>query len=242
MTTGHPAPPTIRSILSGILLLVLLLFVIGQLGIIIKSIGAIFMFLPNKLGLVDMVYPRDVLVADFSRSPMNVNFTKEGNYLLYTNSYDLLVINDAVVEGKAAPWIKVISPGGQSMKVEMISRGLILFDTPFADGRPVIRFSISTPGEYEILHPTRPIDVYFVPDYLTGNVEFLTLLSIIQLLIFGYPLINYGLRKYRVKRSEDRAIKARNRARIEALGKKRSFNKSENEFDENQQNIWRPKR
>ena len=242
MTTGYPPQPTFRSILAGIFLVILILFALLHLGIITKYIGAVFMFLPNKLGLVDMVYPQDVKAVDFSHSPTAVDFTKKGEYLLYTNNYDLLVVHDSVLGNDAPPWLNVLSDNGETVKIEMIERGLILFDTPFADGRPVLRLAIPTPGQYQLKHPTRATNVYLVPDYLTGKVEFLTLLLYLQLAIFGYPLYKYGYHRFKVKRDERRVIQEKIRARIEGLRKKTPARKSEEENLNNNQNIWRPKR
>src|SRR3989337_2726747 len=126
MTTGYPPQPIFRSILAGIFLVILMLFALLQLGIITKYIGAVFMFLPNKLGLVDIVYPQDVKTVDFSHSPTAVNFTKNGEYLLYTNNYDLLVVHDSVLGSEASPWLNALSENGEPVKIEMIERGLSL--------------------------------------------------------------------------------------------------------------------
>ncbi len=242
MTTFLPPRPTLRSIFLGLLLAAVVLLAILHLDILIKSIGAAFMFLPDQIGTIEMVYPGNVHSVDFSDSPTHIDFSNPGYYLLYTNNYDLLVIHDSILESGGDPWLEVVTSESKAATVEIINRGLILFDTPFAEGRPVLRVYIPSPGRYYLIHPTRSVSVYFVPDYLTGKVGLLNLLLFIQLTVFGFPLYRYGIRKYVDKRNMQLARQQSNFERIEAVRKKMSTKKDDLEFDSQDQNIWRPKR
>ena len=67
----------------------------------------------------------------------------------------------------------------------MLFRSMI-YDTPLANGRPMVTFEITKPGEYTITHPTRPTTVYIIPDYTTGKenwINFLVVLQVVALII-----------------------------------------------------------
>jgi hypothetical protein len=112
MTAGHPPSPTYRSIALGLVLSAAVLVGLLRIGLFAKSIGAIFMFVPAKLGLIEMAYPADVIEVDIRRSPSSAILDAPGPYLLYTDNLDLLLINDAVVESDAAVWIKAVTQSG----------------------------------------------------------------------------------------------------------------------------------
>jgi len=200
------------------------------------------MFLPDQVGLIDMVYPKDVQSIDFAQTPVSVDIQKAGHYLIYTNDYDLLTINDSILKSHAKPWLNAESKDGEIINVELVSRGLILFDTPFASGRPVVRLFFPGSGEYQFFHPTRPIRVDLVPDYLTGNEATLVLFLILQVTIFGLPLYRYGIKRMKLSRDRRILIQQRNRERVEASRKKVVVDKHASSIYHEDQNIWRPKR
>jgi hypothetical protein len=241
MAIGQPAPPRFRSIFLGLLLAAVLLCAFVQLPLLMKLFGAAALFIPDKLGLVDFAYPGDVTTVDFSRSPTGVHVPEPGAYLLYTDNYDLLVINDGTIESAAPPWISVTAESGQSVHVELVTRGLIVFDTPFAAGRPVLRLLVEEAGPLEIDHPRRPTEVHFVPDYITGNIEFLVILTALQIAGFGYPVFTYAHRKVRARRAQVKAFQAQNRARIGALKNERRPAGLSKDAEESP-NLWRPRR
>ena len=241
MTTGYPEPPTYRSILLGVLLAILLFLGLFRIGVVAKAVGAMFMWLPEKLGLIEMVYPEDVIEVDIERSPSRAELPASGPYLVYTKNLDLLTINDAVVESDAPPWLSVASQDGRAVSVELIERGLIMFDTPFAPGRPVARFGVSEPGTVDITHPRRPDKAFLVPDYITGRIELLTMLTIIQLGLFGYPLYSRAFRRSKALRDEIRAKQLANRQRVEGMRQRRA-ERARQAGEDGEQNVWRPKR
>ncbi len=136
---------------------------------LVKWVGAALTFVPSRLGLVQVVSPAEVIAVDISSSPSNVAITRAGEYALFTANYDLLSINEFVLAAKAKPWFKLADAAGNQVPVTLIERGLALYDTPFAPGRPVARFQVPLAGAYSMTHPRRPDFVYVVPDYTHGE-------------------------------------------------------------------------
>jgi len=188
MTIGTPPPPTYRSIFGGIAVVVLLLMGFMFLGNIVKYVGATFTFIPAKLGLIQAVTRAELIPVDFSKSPTSFTIKKPGRYMLFTDNYDLLVINDAVLAANSKPWLKIrsVSNDNEEINITMIERGLTIYDTPLASGRPTVAFEITEPGEYTITHPTRPTSIYIVPDYVSGQeglINFLILVQVVVLIV-----------------------------------------------------------
>ena len=180
---GSPSP-TFRSIFGGIALALLLLLAFLNLATLVKIVGAGLAFIPGKIGLMHVVQPEEVISIDMSTSPSPITFTKSGNYAFFTDNYDLLVINDAIVEAGSKPWLKIEADNGKGIQVNLISRGMAFYDTLLAKGRPVAIFTIETPGNYFITHPTRPTIANIVPDYTSGVESWITFLFIAELVIF----------------------------------------------------------
>ncbi len=185
MTTGTPPPPTYRSIFGGIAVVVLILLGFIFLGKIVKYVGAVLTFMPAKLGLIQVVTREELIPIDVSVSPTSFTISKAGRYSLFTDNYDLLVINDAVLAAGAKPWLKIrsVSNHDEEINITLVGRGLAIYDTPLAKGRPVAIFEIIQPGEYAITHPTRPTSAYIVPDYTTGNENLIYFFIIIQIVV-----------------------------------------------------------
>lgn len=206
MTTldGEAPPPTIRSILAGISAALLLLLAFLNISTIVKSLGAVLGFIPDKIGLMQVVHPEEVMTMDISTSPSAVNFTKPGDYLLYTDNYDLLVINDAVVEAESDPWLTIETENEDRVPVHLISRGMAWYDTIHADGRPVAAFHIESPGTYNMLHPTRYGTASIVPNYTTGRENSISFIYAAELAIILWILwdVRGAIRERRRKARE----------------------------------------
>lgn len=170
MMTGFPKQPTVLSILLGILLLVVVILGFLHIPEVVKAAGAALMFLPSRIGLIEMVMPGDVIELSLASSPTPVTLPAAGSYALYTNNYDLLFLHTAAADSGKLTWVKVRSSGSEeAVPVQLVDRGLALYDTPFARGRPMLTFSVQAAGEYLITHPTRPDTMYVVPDVFTGQ-------------------------------------------------------------------------
>jgi len=241
VSAGAPPNPSYRSIFVGVLLAVLLLAAVLRIADIVKLAGAALMFVPARLGLVDVVARDQVIQLDFSASPTPVDFVAAGHYLLYTNNYDLLVINDAVLESDAPPWLSATAASGDAVELELVERGLIPFDTPLARGRPVARLLIPAGGQYSLVHPRRPTQVHVVPDYITDRIGFLTFVSVIEVAIAGVAAFSFTSRRTRARRARAKALASSALSRIETSRKRQAARKdAADEFQE--QNIWRPRR
>jgi len=180
MTQGHPPAPTIRSIAAGILLATLLCFAFFSLPILLKYAGAVLTFVPGQLGLIDVVSPDEVMAVDMSTSPTAVSLDEPGKYALFTDNYDLLVVNDAVVAAQGKPWFRLIGEREQEIRITLVARGMALYDTPFAKGRPVAHFEIVEHGTYSMIHPARPAYAYIVPDYTFGQEAWIVLMMVLE--------------------------------------------------------------
>jgi hypothetical protein len=183
MNGGLPPQPTFRSIFGGIALLVILILAFLNIDKIFKYIGATLTFIPSQLGLFQVVSRNEVMPVDIHSTPTSITFTKPGRYLLYTDDYDLLVVNDAIIAANIKPWINIQSESGKPVQVSLIERGMAIYDTPLARGRPVASFEIVYPGVYIMAHPRKPVNIYILPDYLSGKEGKITFFICLEIVI-----------------------------------------------------------
>jgi hypothetical protein len=239
MTTGLPKQPTIGSILAGIGLFILVFLAFLRLSDVVKYSGAALMYLPAKAGLIDMVMPQDVIPVPLAQNPSSLSIPSPGQYLLYLNNYDLLVIHDAVVAGNAKPWIKIQSEElDTEVNLMLLDRGLAWYDTPFAPGRPVVTFYIDQPGTYSVVHPARPDIANVVPDTITGKESQIAFWVLAEVALFG-GVIYYSARKRTASgRQQIINLQAQNRARVED-SRRRLEQKAEEKRREEDQPYWK---
>ena len=223
MTAGLPKPPTCLSIGLGISLFILSLLALFRIPDIVKSTGMALMFVPAKLGIIDMVMPQDIVSQPIEHNPSTITISKSGYYFFYTDNYDLLVINDAIAGSDAKPWLNMQSTeSGVKVEVTMVERGLSIFDTPFAHGRPVLMFTIAEPGTYLMMHPTRPGNCLFlVPDLTTGKENFILFVIAVEVALVGMVIIIMVRRRTASSRQLQKEMQANNRARVERTWQKR---------------------
>lgn len=199
MNSGLPPQPTFRSIIGGIALLAVLILAFLNIGKIFKFIGATLTFIPSHLGLFQVVSRNEIMPVDIHSTPTLITFTKLGRYLLYTDDYDLLVVNDSIIAVKGKPWIVIQSESGEPVQVSLIERGMAIYDTPLARGRPVASFEIVHPGVYTMAHPRRPINIYIVPDYLSGQEGKITFFICLEIVIIVLA-IWFFIQRRRIKK------------------------------------------
>jgi hypothetical protein len=216
MTTALPKQPTIGSIVIGIALVILAFLAFLRLPDVVKFTGAVLMYVPAKIGLIDMVMPQDVIPLPLAENPSSIIIPAPGQYLLYLNNYDLLVIHDAVVAGNSEPWIKIQPENlDTELEITLIERGLTWYDTPFAAGRPVVAFKIDQPGTYQVVHPTRLDTANVVPDTITGKESLITFWALAEIALIG-GVVYYTVRRRSASRRQQRTnLQAQNRARVE---------------------------
>lgn len=81
---------------------------------------------------------------------------------------------------------------GDPVQVSLIGRGMAIYDTPLARGRPLAGFEIVYPGIYTMAYPGRPVTIYILPDYLSGSegrITFIVCLEIGMLLLAAWFFI-----------------------------------------------------
>jgi hypothetical protein len=236
---GLPKQPTLGSIVLGIALVIIVFLAFLRLPDVVKFTGAALMYVPAKVGLIDMVMPKDVIPLPLAENPSSITIPSPGRYILYLNNYDLLVVHDAVVAGNSKPWIKIQPENlNTELNITLIGRGLAWYDTPFAPGRPVVAFTIDQPGTYQFIHSARPDTAYIVPDTLTGRESRITFWVLAEIALIG-GVTFYIIRKRTTARREQRIkTRAENRARVEAT-RKRIEKKVEEKQNDEDQSYWK---
>lgn len=204
-------PTSGRAIILGIIAFIILISIFCGLAGVLKILGAPFMFLPQQFGFIPKVTRADVYSYEMRQSPVNETFDRVGEYAVYTGDIDLLLITDQLLAAEGNPWINVVNTNnGEKIPVDFVRRGLIPFDSPLADGRPVYIFEIKEPGTYQLSFPRRYATVFILPNNIVGYESPILVFTIIQLIILAYPisiLIRKMIRKRQQKLAEIRGLK-----------------------------------
>ncbi len=151
-------------------MVVIVLILLCSLSQTVKWIGAGLLYLPDRLGFIRVVKASEVVPVDLSQQSNGVDFTTAGRYQVFVDDLDLLKLTDDMAIGNAPPWMTVTSADtGARLDLTYVQRGLLPYDTPVVPGRPVLAFVVSEPGEYTLVHTTRRVTVWLVPDYTTGS-------------------------------------------------------------------------
>jgi hypothetical protein len=239
MTTGLPKQPTIGSIVAGITLFIVAFLAFLRLPDVVKFSGAALMYVPAKLGLIDMIMPRDVIPFPLDKNPSSVIIPSAGQYLVYLDNLDLLIVHDAIVESNADPWIRIQPENlDADVKITLIERGLAWYDTPFAAGRPVAIFIIDQPGTYRVIHPTRSDTAYIVPDTLTGNESTITFWVVTELILIVGVVYFIVRKRTATRRAQRSKLQAELRAR-DAETRKRMERIAEEKRNEEDRPYWK---
>ncbi len=174
--------PKVYPITIGIVVFVLFLILMCSLMNLIKTAGYTLMWLPEKLGVLQVAHKDEVTVIHMNDGPLStVVFTRPGWYQIYTNDYDLLLASDSMASHGGTPWVNVRDPSGTLIDAVFIERGLRPYNSPFAKGRPVLAVQVIQPGAYRLRHPTKVADMSIVPDYTTGSEVNIYLFYVLQL-------------------------------------------------------------
>jgi hypothetical protein len=190
MTLQGYKQPSFFAIIGGIVLFVLLVALACSLSVTVKSVGYGLLYLPSQLGLVKVPHPQDIRRLDLVHTPVVASFPQSGSFLIYTSNLELLTISLQLEDKNSKAWLKIRQVDtGQPADVQMVRRGLLPYDSPFAEGRPVLRVTIPEPGLYLLNFPTPPAArVYFVPDDVTGKEWLIWFLYAVQIaIVVGLP-------------------------------------------------------
>jgi hypothetical protein len=200
--------PTCRSIALGGILFLALMIGLFRSAELIKLVGSPLLFLPEKLQLVDSLHASDVAHFNFD-GPVELvlDFTNPGRYAIFTaNTHLLLSTNGRIQEGKP-PTIHIIEVnGGVEIPVSYFERGLRIFDTRFAPGRPIAGFQIDRPGRYLLTSPWIEARISLTPDYTSGKEGVLTAAYLLQASILFTPIGLLLYRQYRKDRTRARQL------------------------------------
>ncbi len=204
--SGEPQSPTFRAMLVGIVIVIIAVMLVCALGDVLKIAGSPFLFIPGALGIIQTVGPEDVRTVEMAESPTLVRLLHPGLYAVYVDNPDLLTITDALINANGNPWLKVKAlDTGEKIPATLIDRGLRLYDTPYAKGRPVINFAITRAGAYELTHPRRSITMSIVPDYSTGHETLFTLIYLVQIALVAGIVLFFWRRRTRTERTASKA-------------------------------------
>jgi len=186
MTSSAYRDPAIRNVILGILLFAVILLTVCSLPQVVKTLGAGLLYLPSRLGLVEMV-PRDQVQAiDMRSSSPQVDLPQARRYTVYTDDYDLLVMSDQILRIGAEPWLVVLSPGTHTeLRLTGVERGLMPYDSPYAAGRPVFTFEVIEPGVHDLIYPRRWVTFYILPDTTSGKERLILLAFAVEVAILG---------------------------------------------------------
>ena len=186
--------------LASTALFIITPMLVRALGDVLKIAGSPFLFIPGALGIIQTVGPEDVRKVEMADSPTIVRLLQPGLYAVYVEDADLLTITDALINVNGNPWLKVKAlDTGEKIPATLIDRGLRLYDTPYARGRPVINFAITRPGAYELTHPRRNITMSIVPDYATGHETLFTLVYLVQIALLAGTFVFFWRRRTRTE-------------------------------------------
>ena len=231
--------PRIVAIAGGVVISILLLVAFLTSAHVVKSFGSVFLFLPDKLGILQTATRTEVAEVNMSNPPTDLYFEKPGLYTIYTIDYDLLIINDEIAKHELDPWLKITEiSSGKPVKVDYVERGLRLYDTPLAKGRPIHTFYIDTPGAYEIGHMTKNVSIYFLPDYMTGNEDLIAMSYFGQLAILLAIAGFFYRRKAKIRKASIQEIKDLKNIQ-EHEGKQFWRGYQEDPNDKKKKNYWR---
>jgi hypothetical protein len=214
--------PTLRNILVGILIFFVVVLVFSSLDNVVKTLGRILMIVPSQMGFYPLSSADEVVSVNMASNPTNLTFIHAGTYQVFANDYDLLNITLQIENSQGSPWLVVSSKAsGENIPVSFVHRGLRLYDTPYAAGRPIFSIDIPSPGEYQLSHPSRPANIYFVPDQTSkyaGTILFSFIVEIALLAGMGWIFFRS---RHRAQNVRIREIEERTRERAEQFWKTR---------------------
>jgi hypothetical protein len=163
-------PATVKSIILGVLLFVVIAFAFTRLGDLTKWFGEIFLFLPDRLGWVQTVHAEEVIPIAMNLPETEILVPSPGRYAVYTDDYDLLTMSNDLEKSGSRSWFRIHSQNSMDyLEIDYVHRGQSIYDTRQAPGRPVMTLIIHQPGRYVVEHPSRPTSIYLTPDRVTGN-------------------------------------------------------------------------
>jgi hypothetical protein len=191
---------------------------------LLKKMGDTLLFVPEKMGLVQRVRPDEVRSLKLVAGKVIIQRFEPGKYLIYTNDTQLFLALETRARGtdeEEQPWLTVRSADDSLSRHSVMSviRGLRLYDTPQAEGRPILRFDIDKTGDYEIRYGLTRFGaaVSVVPDRASGKEWRIAWLSLIQIAVVLGPFCAYFARRWKKAIASRRRLQKEQRHRGEEL-------------------------
>lgn len=214
--------PTLRNVLVGVLIFLVVVLVFSSLDNVVKTLGRILMIVPSQMGFYPLPSADEVIPVNLASNPTNLTFIHAGTYQIYADDYDLLNITIQIENSQSSPWLVVRSEAsGENVSVSFVHRGLRIYDTPYAAGRPIFSIDIPRPGEYQLSHPSRPASIYFVPDQTSKYAGTILISFVIEIALLAGFVVLYLRSRRRTQYARIREIEARTRERAEQFWKTR---------------------
>lgn len=198
-------PPQFRNIVIGSIVFIALVGLFCNLAGVIKRMGDVFIYIPAQLSLVQRVTSEKIIRID---SPTLVETMQPGKYMIYGSSFGPALANE-----RDEILLNIRSQkSGEQIKIIRVQRGIRPYDTPFAEGRPVLEFVIPAADQYEITFEGHPNDLEYgitlVPDYTTGKELTIWVAYIFQIVILLFLLGMALYPRYRQYRARIQRIEA----------------------------------
>ena len=210
-------PPRTRTIfISTIIFVFIFLCMIFRAGEAIKLVGAVFLFIPQRLNLIEQVSKNEVQIVDLSNSGQLVRFTKPGRYSIY---YQMPFLTDSHSYAQNLPPALGMESveSGEHIYIKYKDEGLRLYDSPYALGRSFFSFTIETPGLYRLIYFSKPVTISILPDYVTGHETTIMFSYAIQFGILGFSIAAFLFVRFRRKQLRQIEDRQRSQKRDEAF-------------------------
>jgi disulfide bond formation protein DsbB len=214
--------PTLRNILVGVFIFLVIVLIFSSMDNLVKTLGRVLMIVPSQMGFYPLSSADEVVPIDLKSNPTDLTFIHAGPYQVFADDYDLLSITIQVEQANSSPWLVVRSKtSGVTIPVNFVHRGLRLYDTPYAAGRPIFTLDIPSPGVYQLSHPTKPASIYFVPDLTSSYASTISYSFLVEIALLAGLLLAFYQSRRKTQNARIREIETRTRERAEQFWKTR---------------------
>jgi len=139
--------PGFRALILGLVAAALIFGLFVFLPETVKFVGAPFLFIPEKLGLIEHVSREEIQRVSLLEANPTVRIEKPGRYTVYSGDSNLQLAKESAM----VPWLKVqIQSSGEMIPVYFVERGLRAYDSPLVRGRPLFVIEAPESGIYQI--------------------------------------------------------------------------------------------
>jgi hypothetical protein len=173
---------------------------------IVKKGGDVLLIVPDSLGFVHRVDPAEIHSCSLQPETAVTVHLEIGRYLIYTDDIRILSmmsVLEANTNTATTKWLVVLGTDhqGKNTVLDLVTRGVRAYDTPYAAGRPILQFDITGAGNYRILNKMTGLGmvVSIVPDHTSGRGHLISILFLVQITIV--ILLIYGIYTFRTRKT-----------------------------------------